>query len=82
MIEDKNAPDPGPRPVDQQLTNDQIILKYGTDLKDSEICEQILDELVYARKLQISVNRKSALFNKADIVWMAAYVKRYGTDEG
>lgn len=82
MSIDKNAPEPGPRPEDEQLTNDQTIAKYGADLKDDEVREQILRELVYARKLEISVNRKSAIFNKADNLWVAAYVKHYGTDEG
>lgn len=78
---DPNAPDPGPRPEVEQLSNDQVIAKYGADLKDSELREQILNELVYQRKLTIAVNRKAAIETKANEVWMAAYMKRYGTDE-
>lgn len=79
---DTNAPDPGPRPEEERLTNDQIIAKYGADLKDSELREQILRELVYARKLSVAVNRKAAKETAADNAWIAAYEKRYGTDEG
>lgn len=79
---DPTAPDPGPRPEVEQLSNDQVIAKYGVDLKDGDLVNQILAELVYQRKLSISVNRKAAIETKADKVWMAAYMKRYGTDEG
>ena len=82
MIADKNAPDPGPRPEEEKLSNDQIVAKYGADLKDDELREQILCELVYSRKLTIAVNRKSKKETAAYDVWMAAYMKRYGTDEG
>lgn len=82
MAGDKNAPDPGHRPEEEQLSNDQIIAKYGADLKDGELREQVLQELVYSRKLQIAVNRKAKKESAADDAWMAAYMKRYGTDEG
>lgn len=82
MIGDKSAPDPGPRPEEEQLSNDQIIAKYGTDLKDDDLREQILRELVYSRKLTLAVNRKAKKDTEADDAWMAAYRKRYGTDEG
>jgi hypothetical protein len=37
MAGDPNAPDPGPRPGQEQLSNDEIIAKYGADLKDADI---------------------------------------------
>ncbi len=79
---DINAPDPGPRLQNEQLTNEQIIAKYGADLHDDLLREQILMELVDARKLQIAVNRKAKKEFAADDAWMAAYMKRFGTDEG
>lgn len=82
MSADLNAPDPGPRPIEEQLSNEQIIAKYSTDLHDSQLREQILEELVAARKLQIAVNRKAKKESAADDAWMAAYMKRFGTDEG
>ena len=82
MPADPNAPDPGPRPEEEQLSNDQIIAKYGADLKDAEVHGQILQELVYTRTLQIAVERKSKKENAANAAWIAAYIKRYGTDEG
>lgn len=82
MTADPSAPDPGPRPIGEQLTNEQIIAKYGADLHDPALREQILTELVYARKLQIAVNRKAKKESDADDAWMAAYMKRFETDEG
>lgn len=82
MVGDKNAPDPGQRPEEEQLSNDQIITKYGADLKDSELREQILQELVYSRKLQIAANRKAKKESAVGDAWTTAYMKRYGTDEG
>jgi hypothetical protein len=82
MTADPNAPDPGPRPEEAQLSNDQIIAKYGADLSDATLSELILAELVYQRKLSISVDRKARKERAADEAWMAAYIKRYGTDEG
>jgi hypothetical protein len=82
MTADPNAPDPGPRPVEQQLTNDQIIAIFGADLDDSVMREQILQNLVFQRKLSICVDRKAKIERDADNAWVAAYVKRYGTDEG
>jgi hypothetical protein len=72
----------GPRPEEERLSNDQIIEKYGADLVGAQLREQILQELVEARKLSIAVNRKSKKESAADDAWIAAYVKRYGTDEG
>ena len=82
MAGDKNAPDPGPRPEVNQLSNDQTIAKYGADLKDDELREQILRDLVYSKKLMIALNRKSKKDTETDEAWMAAYMRRYGTDEG
>jgi hypothetical protein len=82
MTVDASAPDPGPRPEQENLSNDKIITKYGADLRDNKLREQILDEMVYSRKLSIAVNRKSAKETAADEAWTAAYAKRYGTDEG
>lgn len=82
MIPDSSAPDPGPRPECEQLSNDQVIAKYGADLKDADMREQILNEMVYARKLQIAGTRKAKLETEADNAWCAAYERRYGTDEG
>lgn len=82
MAADPNAPDLGPRPEVEQLSNDQVIAKYGADLNDAELREKILSELVYQRKLTIAVNRKAKVDYDADNAWMAAYIKRYGTDEG
>lgn len=60
----------------------QIIAKYGADLKDAELREQILTELVYQRKLSIAEARKAKKEFEAEDAWMTAYVRRYGTDEG
>lgn len=79
---DANAPDPGPRPEEEQLSENQMIAKYGSDLKDAELREQILQELVFARKLQITSGRKAKKESAASDAWIAAYVKKYGTDEG
>ena len=82
MSADPSAPDPGPRPDQERLSNDQVIAKYGADLNGAELREQILQEMVYARKLSISVGRKARKENDADEAWQTAYFRRYGTDEG
>ena len=82
MVAEPNAPDPGAQPEDELLSNSQLVAKYGADLKDDELREQILGELVYARKLLIARDRKSKKEAAAVEAWISAYIKRYGTDEG
>lgn len=79
---DPTAPDPGPQPQDENLTPDQIIAKYGADLTDDAVAVQIMTDLIRERKLSIAVTRKGAAEQKIRDAWMAAYVRRYGTDEG
>jgi len=75
------APDPGPQPIEEQLTNDQAIAKYAP-LRDSDVERTILAEMVYARKLSIARDKQSRAFDSAYNVWSKAYMERYGTDEG
>ena len=82
MTENPLAPDPGPRPTEQQLSPDELIAAFGLDLDDGQLREQILAEMVRARKLAIASSRKATIESKAYEVWMSAYIKRYGTDEG
>lgn len=75
------APDPGPQPMEEQLTNDQAITKYAP-LRDSDVERTILAEMVYARKLSIARDKQSRTFDAEYNVWSKAYMERYGTDEG
>jgi hypothetical protein len=81
-VPDPSVPDPGTRPEEENLTADEIIAKYGADLKDAAIREQILVELVDARKLAIAVNRKHDKEHAEAAAWLSAYVQHFGTDEG
>lgn len=81
-LDDMTDSAPGPRPEEENLSNDQIIAKYGSDLKDSELREQIIQELVYSRKLTIAADRKAKKEFDADSAWVNAWTKYYGTDEG
>lgn len=75
------APDPGPQPFEEQLTNDQAIAKYAP-LIDSDVERTILAEMVYARKLSIARDKQSKAFDATYNKWSKAYMERYGTDEG
>jgi hypothetical protein len=75
------APDPGPQPMEEKLTNDEAIAKYAS-LRDSDVERTILAEMVYARKLLIARDKQSKAFDAAYNKWSKSYMERYGTDEG